>query len=479
MELISAILLEIFILLVCAKALGAVFEKYRMPKLIGEIIAGLIIINLIIFFPPFRDFFGLGDPAYINPATGNFDFGLTALSSFLHIIGELGIIFLLFAVGLETKFSDMMKVGKSASYIAILGVAIPFIGGLMFMFHDAISFHAALLIGAALFGTSTAVGVECLRKLDAMNTREAKLIISATIIDDILCLALLGVIMGAIRADATTLTIVVNAAIVAAFVLFMFFFVSRVKKIAARRRRRMQQRYDKKYGAHDETAPAYQPKPMEELGALGLAIIICIGLAAFSANIGLAAIIGAFLAGMIFAEFKDTLPVEHNFNVITYFLLPFFFIWVGMEVQFSRAMLDALPLLGSILVVAVITKYVAGYMGAKMGKLPNDSAHLIGVSFIPRGEVGIIVAVIGLTLGVFTQEIFAVIILMALITSIMTPPLVAHAYKKIEKNRSTVIGEMFPEKGHEDEIPDYTDAELPKAREREEPPPNYDDDIPR
>ncbi|MDR0198659.1 MAG: cation:proton antiporter [Methanomassiliicoccaceae archaeon] len=435
---IPAIMLHIFLLLVFAKLLGGLFERYKMPKLIGEILAGLIFINLLVFYEPLQTLLSFND---LRP--GEEPYTLT----FFHILGEIGIIFLLFAVGLETKFSDMMKVGRTASYIAILGVIIPFIGGIAFLFHDLIDFNAALLIGAALFGTSTAVGVECLRHLDAMNTNEARLIISATIIDDILCLALLGVIIGAIKPDATTMSIVINAVIVAAFVLFMFLFISRVKSLAERRKRLHIKLKSIRKKNIEETpegvdAPA---KRMGEFSALGLAVIVCLGLAALSVNIGLAAIIGAFLAGMIFAEFKDTMPVEHNFNAIIYFILPFFFIWVGLEVRFSGEMIPVLPLLGAILVVAVGTKYVAGYLGAKMGKLSKDSAHLIGVSFIPRGEVGIIVAAIGLTSGVFLTEIFNVIILMALITSIMTPPLVASAYRKMEKNRSVAFEDIFIE----------------------------------
>jgi len=140
------------------------------------------------------------------------------------------------------------------------------------------------------------------------------------------------------------------------------------------------------------------------------------------------------------------MPVEHNFNAIIFFILPFFFIWVGLEVHIIHEdMISVLPLLGMVLAVAIVTKYVAGYVGAKMGKLSKDSAHLIGVSFIPRGEVGIIVATIGLTSGVFTTPVFNVVILMALITSIMTPPLVAHAYRKMEKHRSAAFEDIFIE----------------------------------
>ena len=435
MDEIAAIILDIFILLLFAKIMGGLFERFHMPKLIGEILAGIIFINMVIFVDGFGDFIGFSVDDFNNNI------------NFFEIMGEIGIIFLLFAVGLETRFSDLMKVGKTASYIAILGIIIPFVGGFLFLFHDAVSFEAALLIGAAMFGSSTAVGVEVLRNLDAMKTNEAKLIVSATIIDDILCLALLGVIIGAIKPDASTVSIVINAAVVAAFVLFMFFFISRIKKIAARRRRwRMQeQRTDAASKDAAECSCEVKPEPMGELGALGLAILVCMGLAALSVNIGLAAIIGAFLAGMIFAEFKDTVPCEHNFNVVTYFVLPFFFLWVGMEMQLNRVNISILPLLLLVLIVAIITKYAAGFIGGKMGKLSNDSCHLIGASFVPRGEVGIIVATIGLSAGVFEPDLFTVIILMALITSMIVPPLMTRAYRKIEKHRAEAFEETFEE----------------------------------
>jgi len=442
MDDIAAIILQIFILLLFARLMGGLFEKLRMPKLVGEILAGAIFINLVIFLPDFGTIMSFSVD----------DFNSDTYVSFFHIMGELGIVFLLFAVGLETKFSDMMKVGRNASNIAILGIIIPFIGGMLFVFKDTVDLNVALLIGAALFGTSTAVSVECLRNLNAMGSNEAKLIVSATIIDDILCLALLGVIVGAIKPDADMTSIVVNAVIVAVFVLFMFFFISRVKKMAAVRRKRQHIHNMKEEHIDPTCACAIDPPPMGELSSVGLAIIVCLGLSALAVNIGLAAIIGAFLAGMIFAEFKSTVPCEHNFNVITYFMLPFFFIWVGMELQMDRVDISILPLLLAILAVAIVTKYAAGYLGGKMGKLSNDSCHLIGVSFIPRGEVGIIVASIGLSSAVFTPDMFTIIILMALITSIIAPPLMTHAYRRIEKNRAEAFEEIIVE-GHTDEGP--------------------------
>jgi len=315
---------------------------------------------------------------------------------------------------------------------------------MLFIFYENIDFTMALLIGTALFGMSTAVSVECLKNLDAMNTKEAKMIVSAAVIDDILCLALLGIIIGVVNASET-ITIIINATIVIVFVLMMFLLISKIRGLSTRRRnlkRKIKDRRNANTGPDVDTSTE-AVKHMGEFSALGLAVVVCLGLAAFSATIGLAAIIGAFLAGMMFAEFRDTIHIEHNFNVVTYFMLPFFFIWVGMNVHLEMITIPVLSILAIMIVIAVITKYVAGYVGAKMGKLPKDSAHLVGVSMIPRGEVGIIVATIGLSNLVFGLDMYAVIILMALITSIMTPPLVTHAYKKLEKNRAAAFEEAF------------------------------------
>ncbi|MCL2606988.1 MAG: cation:proton antiporter [Methanomassiliicoccaceae archaeon] len=442
---LTYIFLQLFVLLLLAKILGSIFEKYELPKLIGEILAGVLFINLVILSPGvFEEF--------LNFTVANFDGNK---EHFLYVLGELGIVFLLFSVGLEIKFGDLMKVGKVATYIAMLALIIPLAAGMLFYFYpfitEEISWKAALLIGTALFGMSTAVSVECLRNLGAMNSTEAKIIVSTAVIDDILCLALLGVVIGMINPDSTPVTIAITAMIVAVFILSMFLITSRVKGLAARRKRRKEKKMFLRMesDAHYPMPPSI-PAPMSEFNALGLAILVCIGLAALSMYIGLAAIIGAFLAGMLFAEFRDTMPVEHNFNVITYFMLPFFFIWVGMNVHLDVINAEILLLLAVIIVVAIITKYVAGYFGARRaGHYSKETSHLIGVSLIPRGEVGIIVAVIGLKGGVFGPDLFAVIILMALITSLITPPLVKHAYRKMEKSRSAVYEEIFTERGEE------------------------------
>ena len=452
MEEIGYVILQIFVLLVFAKILGRIFEKFGLPGLVGEILAGVIFINVVVFYP------NIGHAIEFDVN----DFFAPDNTHFLHVMGELGIIFLLFIVGLETKFSDLVKVGRPAMYVAVLGLVIPLIGGFLFLVLPSVDWRVALLIGTAMFAMSTGIAIEVLRKLDAMRSVEAKIIIGAAVIDDILCLTLLAIISGVVAPNADITSIIANTVIVIVFILVMFLGISRIKAIADRRRRRlieMKRRAGRIAGdliIGASVGDHHESKPVSELSALSLAIIVCLGLSAVSITIGLAGIIGAFLAGMIFAEFKETIPCEHNFSVVTSFLLPFFFIWVGMQVRLDLVELTIVPILCALVIVAVITKYAGGYFGARLGKLQKDSSELIGVSMIPRGEVGIIVATIGLNLGVFTSDIFTAVILMTLATSIIAPPLISKKYKNIQKNRieaaavaATKITEVEPEDSSE------------------------------
>ena len=438
MDEIGFVIVQIFILLLMAKLLGRLFEKMNMPGLVGEILAGVIFINFVLFFPEFGDILHFDPDSFAHDDT-----------HFLHVMGEIGIIFLLFMVGLETRLGDLVKVGKTATYVAILGLIIPLVGGFALMLaYDPGNVNLALLIGTAMFAMSTGITIEVLRNMNAMSSKEAKIIIGAAVIDDILCLSLLAIISGIVTPDANMTNILVNTVTVVVFLLLTFAYISRVKESARRRRERMIAKYktdmhvDGDLVVGSEISDFHEKKPTSELGVLSIAVLVCIGMAALSSTIGLAGIIGAFLAGMIFAEFKDTIPCEQNFNTITAFMLPFFFIFVGMMVRFDNFELGLMPLLIALIVVAVLTKFIGGYIGAKIGKMSKSSSTLVGVSMIPRGEVGIIVASIGLSLGVFTDSMFTVVILMTLATSIIAPPLISWAYKRMWKN------------DHEDPLPD-------------------------
>ncbi|MDR3074531.1 MAG: cation:proton antiporter, partial [Candidatus Methanoplasma sp.] len=375
MDSIGYIIVQIFILLVTAKIFGSIFERLKMPALVGEILAGVLFINMILFFP------GIGDLLNFNPDEFEHD-----ETHFLHVMGELGIIFLLFMVGLETKFSDLMNVGRTAMYVAILGIIIPLLGGFALMLaFDPGNVNLALLVGTAMFAMSTGITIEVLRSMSAMGTKEARIIVGAAVIDDILCLSLLAVISGVVTPGTDMTSVIVNTVMVVVFLAFSFGFISMIRNGAERRRQRILDRY-KNADIHGDliigsNAEDFRERRQHsELSILAIEILVCLGMAALSSTIGLAGIIGAFLAGMLFAEFKDTIPCEDNFNTVTSFMLPFFFIFVGMMVKFNSFDMKLLPLLAILIVIAVLTKFIGGYWGSRMGRLSKDSSVLIGVS---------------------------------------------------------------------------------------------------
>jgi len=428
MDAIGYIILQIFVLLLIAKVLGQAFEIMKMPSLIGQILAGVIFINLIILYPE------IGDALHFYP-----DEFMHDETNFIHVMGEIGIIFLLFIVGLETRLGDLIKVGRTAMYVAILGIVIPLVGGAALMLvYDPGNVNLALLVGTAMFAMSTGVTIGVLRDLNAMSSKEAKIIIGAAVIDDILCLSLLAIISGIVNENTSNTTIILNAITVVIFLIITFVGIFKIRGVADRRRARMTNKCLCEVnpdGTVNEALDAkdVHKKSRSELSFLGIAVLVCFGMSALSYTIGLAGIIGAFLAGMIFAEFKDTVPCEENFNVVTAFMLPFFFIYVGLMIRLDEFDMGMVSLLVAMIVVAILTKFLGGYIGSAMDKMPRKSSVLIGVSMIPRGEVGIIVASIGLSLGIFTDSMFTVVIMMTLATSIIAPPLITWTYRNMHK----------------------------------------------
>ena len=173
-----------------------------------------------------------------------------------------------------------------------------------------------------------------------------------------------------------------------------------------------------------------------------LAIIVCLGLSFFANYVGLAAIIGAFLAGMAFAEFKDKWPCEEDFHPINELLVPFFFLFVGISVNIA-SFGDVLLIAVLVTLLAVATKFIGCGLGAR--SLGGKSATIIGVGMVPRGEVGIIVASIGLSMAVISHSMFSVVVFMSMATTIVAPFLLTWAFRR--KYGSCTNGEAGPENG--------------------------------
>jgi Kef-type K+ transport system membrane component KefB len=279
------------------------------------------------------------------------------------------------------------------------------VGGLGFAFAIGEETATAVFVGVALVATSVGITSAVLIELGALRGLAARTILGAAVIDDILAMLLLAVAVGLGQDDAVNVGSLLTT--IALAVAFLAFFALGGTRVMARRPRLLQ-------------APRFSESPLLP------AVIICLGLAAFAAHIGLAAIIGAFLAGMIVAETKEQHPIEAEVAPLYAFFPPFFFAVIGTQVDLGQFVdAEALLLLLAVTVLAIFTKYAGARLGAR--GLPAQDAKVIGLGMIPRGEVGIIVAGIGATAGVVEDQLFAVIVGMSVLTTLLIPPLLRRA----------------------------------------------------
>jgi Kef-type K+ transport system membrane component KefB len=371
---VADVLTDLFVVLLAAKLGDELFRRMRQPTLVGEILAGVL----------------------VGPAV----LGLVAPSEVLQVFAELGVVFLLFWVGLETRLSDLREVGATAFSVGVLGVVIPFAGGIGLGAALGESTGTSLFIGAALVATSVGITSAVLVELGVLERRTSRTILGAAIVDDILALLLVAVAAGvAAEGGVDVGAIALTAAMALAFVGFIA--LGGTTLLAAR--------------------PALLHAPRFSESPLLPAVIICLGLAAFAAQIGLAAIIGAFLAGMIVAETRDQSPIAQETAPLYAFFPPFFFAFIGLQVSLAAlGDLDTLLLLAGVTLLAVATKFAGAYLGAR--RMGRRDAAFVGVGMVPRGEVGIIVAGIGLASDTIDGELFAIIVAMSVLTTLLVPP---------------------------------------------------------
>lgn len=369
-----ALLGDLLVVLVAAKLGDELFKRLRQPAVVGEILAGLLI-----------------GPALL---------GLVELSDVLRVFAEVGVILVLFWVGLETRIDALRTVGRPAMLVAVLGVALPFAGGYGLGIARGEPLETSVFFAAALVATSVGITAAVLTALGAIGTPAGRTIIGAAIVDDILAILVLAVAVGIAGEGSPDLAgIALTALLAVAFVTF----VALGGTALLRRRPQIL------------TAPRFAESPLLP------AIILCLGLAVVAGEIGLAGIIGAFLAGLIVGESRERQAVESEVGPLYAFFAPFFFAAIGIQLDIG-ALLDgpALLLLTLVTVVAVATKLAGGYLGAL--SLGRRDALVVGAGMVPRGEVGIIVAGIGAAEGVIDAELFAIIVGMSVLTTLLAPP---------------------------------------------------------
>ena len=372
----AGVLFALFIMLISAKLLAELFERLKQPAVVGEILAGVL----------------------IGPSV----LGLVEPSNILNIIAEIGVIFLLFNVGLETKPQSILDVGKHALLVGVLGVILPFVAGYLISIWWGGSTIESLFLGAALVATSVGITARVLGSLGLLDTESARIILGAAIIDDILGLIILSVVSSFSTGSVNYWTLIGTAGLAVAFTVF-------VATVGAKMITRLAPKINN----------LHMSKPFFNAG-----LIFCLGLSFAAIYIGVAAIIGAFLAGMAMAEATEDNPKMHKLSAgVMEFLVPFFLVNIGMQLNLGIFRDMSVVLFAVVITLAaIVTKFVGCGIGA-LGTGKKQAAQ-VGAGMVPRGEVGIVVAQIGLGLAAIGDKYFGAVLFMAVFTTLIAPPFI-------------------------------------------------------
>ncbi|MGH9866975.1 MAG: cation:proton antiporter [Candidatus Polarisedimenticolia bacterium] len=394
---VAPVLLGLAVILLAAKLGGELAERAGQPAVLGELVGGMLLGNLHLLLPiesfaHFRE-----DPI-------------------LDIFARVGVIVLLFEAGLETRVSDLMKVGASSLVVALVGVAAPMALGFLvgeWMLPDT-SVNAHLFLGATLAATSVGITARVLKDLGRLQDRESRIILGAAVIDDVLGLILLAVVSGIVTSGGITvwevarITLVSIAFLGGAIVLGPKLLKYLVPQLAKLRVKGMK---------------------------LITAMTFCFGMAWLADALGLAPIVGAFAAGLVFEEwvvepFRATEPLHTMLAPLSTLLVPVFFVLMGFQVRLETfANPTVLGLAAAITVAAIVGKQVCS-----LGVLERGLDRLtIGVGMIPRGEVGLIFAGIGRSLGVVDDALFSATVIMVIVTTFVTPPALKFTMASFER----------------------------------------------
>jgi Kef-type K+ transport system membrane component KefB len=392
------ILLDILILLVAAKGAAELAERIGVPAVLGEIVAGVL----------------------IGPSV----LGLVKPNDVLHVLAELGVILLLLQVGLETDLRDLGKVGRAALAVAIVGVVGPMVAGGAAASALGHPGTAALFVGAALTATSVGITARVFGDLRALATTEARIVLGAAVADDVLGLIILTVVSRI--ATSGSIDIAGTAGVIGIAIGFLVVSVVVGSVIAPRMFRVL----------------ANRARSSGTVFALGLAFALAFAELASAAK--LAPIIGAFVAGLVLRRSEPGERIARELVPLGHVFIPVFFLQIGLDVEIDSILRpEVLGLAGVLLAIAVVTKVAAGWA------LRNTTTDrlLIGLGMMPRGEVGLIFAAIGQSLGILDEDLYAAILIVVLGTTMVTPPLLRWRLAAVRRRSDATPDDIEPPSG--------------------------------
>jgi Kef-type K+ transport system membrane component KefB len=388
-------IIAICLFLFAAKLLAEGFNRAKLPIVLGELVAGIII-------GPFA----LGGLPLFNGEP------LVELNESVRVIGEIGAIVILFIGGMHVTPREFLRGGAAAFTVGSIGVVVPFfVGYYVFTFFG---FEAlqAMLVATALTATSIAISIQVLSQLGKLQSPEARLILGAAIADDILALAVLSVVTSMVHTGVTVDPMEIAFLIMKVLGLFAALLVASIyflPKIVAK-------------------VDLWKAKGSVE----AVATAAFFGIAALATLAGLSPIVGAFAAGMALASTPILKRLEEYVGKLEFIFAPLFFAIIGAQVNLTGLNTNVLLLGGLLIAIAIVTKMVGCGLPAMLFLKNKEKSMKVGIGMVSRGEVGLIVAGVGVTSGVLTGDIYTVVVLMVAVTTIITPILLKWSYRKDE-----------------------------------------------
>ena len=378
---------DLAIIIFAAKVMGLLAKKLKAPQVVGEILAGLL----------------------LGPSV----LGFVEQTDFLLKMAEIGVILLMFSAGLGTDLKDLLKTGPIAILIAIVGVFVPLVGGFLlysafygFSEVGSLEFFKAVFIGVIMTATSVSITVQTLRELGHLKGKIGTLILSAAIIDDVIGIIVLTFVIGFRDTSSNPLGVVISTVLFFAFSIVIGFILYKIFKVL-----------DKRY-PHQRRIPI-----------MGLCLCFALSYIA-EVYFGIADITGAYVAGIILCNLRDSDYIAEKMDINSYMLFgPVFFASIGLKTRFDGFTVSLLIFSLAFVVVAMITKIIGCGLIARLCKNNWRDSFKVGVGMMTRGEVALIVAQKGLAVGLLSPEYFASVILLIICSSVITPIVMKLLYK--------------------------------------------------
>ena len=388
------VIISLSLLLFASKLFAELFHKIKLPIVLGELLAGIVIGPYALGGLPLFN----GEP-------------LVILDETIKHIGELAAIVILFVAGLEITPREFLRGGVSSFTIGALGVIVPFFVGYFVFSLYGLEALEILLIATALTATSIAISIQVLTSLGKMQSKEARLILGAAIVDDILAIAVLSVVLTMVQTGNTTPDIMditfLILKILGLFVALLIGAILIVPRILHR------ERLWKSQGSIE-----------------GITTAIFFGGAGIAALVGLSPIVGAFAIGMAVASTRLIKQVEEYVHKLQIIFAPLFFAIIGAQVDLRGVNLEVLLIAGILVSIAIATKILGCGLPSIIFLKDKSKAMRVGIGMVSRGEVGLIVAGVGATSGVLSGDVYTAIIVMVAVTTIITPLWLKKAYQK-------------------------------------------------